>query len=536
MINKQFKVDNAIILAAGMSSRFTPLSFERPKGLAVVKGERLIERQIRQLTEAGIEEIIVVVGNMKEKFEYLVDKYSNVKLVYNPDYKIRNTHSSLYAARDYLKNTYILCSDNYYAEGMFKKYEDVPYTTTQYIGDYVPDERGVITDDSGLIIDTELPANKKWCMLGYQLFNVEFSNKFKKILEDIYIQPDTETLYWERVYSRYVPELKLYEKKVEEGQILEFDTVKDLADFDSNYLENGKYEFVDNICKTLNCEPNEINNFEIISKGLTNKSFSFCVKDSKYIYRFPSLDSPVQIDRQLETSNQELAKKTGIDDSYIYEDSNYGWKISKFIEVDEPFDFHNERHVKLLCKALRKFNEAHYKCGVEFDYIGKTNEMLELIKNISKEKYNELINYYENILKIEKLIKEDDWDFQLSHNDIWEDNLLIKGDELYLIDWEYAGDTDIGYDISKLCVKSECSVEELPKYLFNYFERFPTDEELNHLIGCTAVSYYYWTVWATYMVLIGHKYDNYLTRYRKVLDNYYALYIDKNKERETWNY
>ena len=80
MINKQFKVDNAIILAAGMSSRFTPLSFERPKGLAVVKGERLIERQIRQLTEAGIEEIIVVVGNMKEKFEYLVDKYSNVKL------------------------------------------------------------------------------------------------------------------------------------------------------------------------------------------------------------------------------------------------------------------------------------------------------------------------------------------------------------------------------------------------------------------------------------------------------------------------
>ena len=92
MTNKSFKVDNAIILAAGLSSRFAPLSFERPKGLAVVNGERLIERQIRQLIDAGIEEIVVVLGYMKEQFEYLQSKYTNVKLIYNPDYKVRNTH------------------------------------------------------------------------------------------------------------------------------------------------------------------------------------------------------------------------------------------------------------------------------------------------------------------------------------------------------------------------------------------------------------------------------------------------------------
>ena len=37
---------NAIIMAAGTSSRFVPLSVERPKGLLEVKGEVLIERQI----------------------------------------------------------------------------------------------------------------------------------------------------------------------------------------------------------------------------------------------------------------------------------------------------------------------------------------------------------------------------------------------------------------------------------------------------------------------------------------------------------
>lgn len=51
---KPFKVKNAVILAAGLSSRFAPLSYEKPKGLLTVKGEVLIERQIRQLKEKGL--------------------------------------------------------------------------------------------------------------------------------------------------------------------------------------------------------------------------------------------------------------------------------------------------------------------------------------------------------------------------------------------------------------------------------------------------------------------------------------------------
>ena len=49
-----YKADNAIIMAAGASSRFAPLSYEVPKALIRVKNEILLERQIRQLQEAGI--------------------------------------------------------------------------------------------------------------------------------------------------------------------------------------------------------------------------------------------------------------------------------------------------------------------------------------------------------------------------------------------------------------------------------------------------------------------------------------------------
>ena len=50
-------MSSAIILAAGKSSRFAPFTYEKPKGLFRVKGEILIERQIEQLREAGVEYI-----------------------------------------------------------------------------------------------------------------------------------------------------------------------------------------------------------------------------------------------------------------------------------------------------------------------------------------------------------------------------------------------------------------------------------------------------------------------------------------------
>ena len=69
-------------MAAGTASRFAPLSYEKPKGLLKVKGEILIERQIRQLQEAGISDIVIVVGYMAEKFMYLSNKLG-VKIVIN---------------------------------------------------------------------------------------------------------------------------------------------------------------------------------------------------------------------------------------------------------------------------------------------------------------------------------------------------------------------------------------------------------------------------------------------------------------------
>ena len=104
------KPANAIILAAGFGMRMVPINLEKPKALLTINGEPMIERIIKQLNEAGINEIHIVVGFMKEKFEYLMDKY-NVDLIVNQAYSEKNNISSLAIASKHIKNTYIIPSD-----------------------------------------------------------------------------------------------------------------------------------------------------------------------------------------------------------------------------------------------------------------------------------------------------------------------------------------------------------------------------------------------------------------------------------------
>lgn len=100
---------NAIILAAGKSEQFAPFTYEKPKGLFRVKGEILIERQIEQLQEAGVKEIYIVIGYMKEKFFYLEQKYGVRLLVNNKYDKKGNLYSLLFGKRIFKRYIYLLC-------------------------------------------------------------------------------------------------------------------------------------------------------------------------------------------------------------------------------------------------------------------------------------------------------------------------------------------------------------------------------------------------------------------------------------------
>ncbi|MCH1982151.1 NTP transferase domain-containing protein [Ruminococcus sp. OA3] len=233
MHTSKFNIDNAVILAAGFASRFAPLSRTTPKALLTVRGEVLIERQIRQLQEAGIRDIYIVTGYLKKQFEYLPGKW-NVTLIENKEYQERNNHSSVWAARRVLANTFICSSDNYFPDNPFSRDSTLPYYSALY-AQGPTDEYCLTTDSSGRITDVQIGGRDSWYMLGHVLFNTEFSNQFLQILEAEYDLPATKNLMWENIYMKHLAELTLYMKEYPDNAILEFDTLDELCLFDPSY-------------------------------------------------------------------------------------------------------------------------------------------------------------------------------------------------------------------------------------------------------------------------------------------------------------
>ena len=276
---------NAIIMAAGTSSRFVPLSFEKPKGLLNVKEEILIERQIKQLKETNIDEIIIVVGYKKEQYFYLKDKY-NVKIVINDDYDKYNNTSSLIKVLNEIDNTFICSCDNYFTENVFKDIEEESYYSVIYENGKT-NEYCVFFNENEVINRVEIGGKDSYIMLGHVYFNSKFSKKFKEILKKEYSESERcKKELWEQLYMRHICELPLKIKKYKKDVIYEFDSLDELREFDKNYKSDSK--ILKEIQTYLKCEENELSGFKLLKNEKDIYSFSFMYNDRIFEY---SLDN-----------------------------------------------------------------------------------------------------------------------------------------------------------------------------------------------------------------------------------------------------
>lgn len=278
-----FRVDNAIILAAGLSSRFVPLSIDVPKSLLKVKGEILIERQIKQLQEAGIKEIIVVVGYKKELFYYLRKKY-NVIIVENNEFMTRNNHSSIFAVQDFLHNTYICSGDNYYKSNPFEMDVDASYYSVVYaVGQ--TDEWCIKEDADGYINHIKIGGADSWYLLGHAFWSNEFSRKISNIISSVYNQERIKEYMWEHIYMENIELLPLKARRYPQNTMFEFDSLDELRAFDETYKTESGSKILKKISKILDCFESDLHSIKpSFFQENDLRGFYFMCKDNMFEY------------------------------------------------------------------------------------------------------------------------------------------------------------------------------------------------------------------------------------------------------------
>lgn len=218
---------NAIILAAGLGSRLKPLTKEVPKPLVKVNGLSLIERQIYLLKEAGICEIVIVIGYMSDKFKFLEKKY-NVKLIYNNKYKEYNNIYSLYLAQDYLNNTYILEGDVYLTKNLF--IENLKHSTYFAVKKEMYENEWVLKYDNKKRLEEIYIGYEKgaYVMSGISYWNIDDTKVIKDKLNKLIKNKNFKNLYWDDIVRKEVENFNINVKEVDFNCVYEIDTVEDL--------------------------------------------------------------------------------------------------------------------------------------------------------------------------------------------------------------------------------------------------------------------------------------------------------------------
>lgn len=497
------KVNNAVILAAGGADISAKSVYSMPKGLFMKNGETLIERQIRQLKEAGIDDITVVIAYKQELYFFLQDKWG-VNLEVNPNLKNNNIYS-LYIARDHLDSTYICNCDNYFEENPFSMYEYNTFHATVYKED-AHNELVVRKNDSGRILDVHSGEKSGECIYGHAYLDPAFCARFKSYLEAEIDDFRVSALFWEEFVSRHVDNLDMYVHEYSPEIVFEFDQIQQIQNIDGLFLGNVSGRINEKICEVLRCEESDISDIVILQKGLTNILFTFVVKGERYIFRYPGDSSAFFIYRKNECLAQKLAAQAHADDTYVYIDES-GVKISKFRENCKNLAgvyYYDVELMKAVARKIRAFHDAGRGLPnwEEYNY-DPVYQCERLFSEASKMK-GDLFKIFEKewnmICRLQKYADMDGVEHTMCHNDINTDNVLLTDTTLDIIDWEFAGYNDPGYDFGRVIAGLDYEVDEpkIKDILEAYFGRPASEKEHLHFMAYAAIHNWYYVGWALY--------------------------------------
>lgn len=515
---------NAVILAAGYGMRMAPINVEEPKGLLEVRGEPLVERIICQLHEAGVWEIDIVVGFMKEKYEYLIDKYE-INLVYNPFYASKNNLHSLNCVRDKLENTYIIPCDIWCDEN--------PFSISEWYSWYMV--TNAMSESSSVKVNRkrELTRVKKGqpgnVMIGISYILDEDAKVLRKRLAEYGTSKEYDQAFWE--IALFGKEgISLGARTVPSEKVYEINTYEQLRELDgkSNQLKSDILEL---IAKVLSCEIEEIEEIKALKKGMTNRSFEFRCRGKRYIMRIPGEGTGKIINRENEYKVYQALQGKDITDPVKYISAENGYKLTEYLENARPCNKDSDEDVKRCMDYLRRFHERDFWVAHEFN-IFEQIEYYEKLRGEEPSIYKDYAETKHKMYELKEYIDKQDKQLGLTHIDAVCDNFLLTEDKIYLIDWEYAGMQDRHVDIAMFAIYAMYDRERVERLIDYYFIEPPKKDVRVKIYCYIAVCGFLWSNWCEYKRICGVEFGEYSLRQYRFAKEYYKLAREEMKGME----
>ena len=522
------KPRRAIILAAGFGMRMVPINTSIPKAFLEVDGEKLVERIIKNLHKVNIYKIYIVVGFMKERFDYLVAKYG-VQLIENNEYSTKNNLHSLALASEYLANAYITPCDIWCNKNPFHTNELYSW----YMVSDLIDDNSTVRINRRMELEKVLSSTGGNSMIGIAYLNQEDAVAVREKILLLDKGKKFDNAFWEEaLYDG--DKVLVYANVVHSTDFVEIDTYEQLREIDSesNQLKTDAIQIIKDVLKA---GPEDIINIRALKKGMTNRSFLFECQNKKYIMRIPGAGTDKLINRTNETAVYRAIDHKNICENLLYINPRNGYKITEFLEGARECDATNELDLRHCMEKLRAFHELELHVDHDFDIIGQI-EFYESLWNERPSIYSDYKDVKKKVLSLSNFVNKHIDKRVLTHIDAVPDNFLfvkhVNGnEEVYLIDWEYAGMQDPHVDIAMFCIYALYDRDQVDKLIDLYFvEGCPNYIRIKiycYIAQCGLL----WSNWCEYKSQLGVEFGEYSTKQYEFAKEYYSIVCDELQKR-----
>lgn len=262
------------------------------------------------------------------------------------------------------------------------------------------------------------------------------------------------------------------------------------------FTENDRQIVLKNICDVFYCSPEDVEDLVPVQAGLSNIVLSFKYNGGKYVYRHPGLGTEFLVERGRETIMQKIVEDAGIDTTLVAMEVEEGWRIGRYIE-HRRFDYNDLNDMVRAVMLFRKLHNAPCHVRWNFDLIKKANKIKEQIPPELYGRFPEFEQITQRVYRLAELTKTDGIKRCNIHGDARDDNFLVNEDEIHLIDWEYGGFGDPGFDIGSYVCGGQHTLADIDRILFTYYRRRPTEVQKRHFyayIAMTGWFYLHWTM------------------------------------------
>jgi CTP:phosphocholine cytidylyltransferase-like protein/thiamine kinase-like enzyme len=514
---------NAIILAAGFGMRMVPINLSTPKALLEVNGEPLIERIIKQLHAVGVKDISIVVGFMKESFDYLIDEYG-VELVVNPEYAAKNNLSSLALVADHISNTYIVPSDIWCDRNPFNSHEMYSWYMVSDIFENESDVR--VNRKNELVKVGERDGGN--AMVGISYLLEEDAGVIREVIKKLNASGKYDEDFWE-VALYYNGKMMVPARVVHASNVVEINTYEQLRELDgeSNQL---KSDALDVIADVFHAKHDDIVDITVLKKGMTNRSFLFSVHGDKYIMRIPGEGTDQLINRAQEAEVFRTISGHGLCDDPVYINPKNGYKITKYLEGIRVCDADSIPDLRRCMEKLRQFHEMKLSVPHTFDIFGQI-EFYETLWEGQPSMYKDYATTKANVLSLKPFIDGLDKDWTLTHIDAVPDNFLFykpqeeEQELLQLTDWEYSGMQDPHVDIAMFCIYSLYNKKQVDRLIDIYFQNQCDRTTRAKIYAYISMCGLLWSNWCEFKRNLGVEFGEYSLRQYRFAKDYYRYAI-----------